>query len=68
VDIIKTVEKAKYFNTLEKYHIYKMSKDRFYMNDTYVDTYNPIFETLYQATAHMPQSPIYNRTGSTTQS
>jgi hypothetical protein len=27
-------------------------------HDTYIDTYNPIFETLHQVVEHMPQSPI----------
>jgi hypothetical protein len=47
VDIIKTGKKGKHLNTLEKYHIYRISKDNLHMNDTY----NPIFETLYEVYA-----------------
>jgi hypothetical protein len=48
MDIRKTGKKGKHLNTLEKYRIYKISKDNLHMNDTYIDTYNPIFETLYE--------------------
>jgi hypothetical protein len=48
MDIIKTGKKGKHLNTLEKYHIYGISKDNVQKNDTYIDTYNPIFETLYK--------------------
>jgi hypothetical protein len=39
-------KKEKHINTLEKYHIYKMSKDELNMNDTYIDAYNPIFKVM----------------------
>jgi hypothetical protein len=42
MDIIKTEKKGKHLNTLEKYHIYKISENRLHMNDTYIDIYNPI--------------------------
>jgi hypothetical protein len=47
-DMVKIGKKRKYLNTLEKYCIYRMSKDYLHMNDTHIDTYNPIFETLYE--------------------
>jgi hypothetical protein len=34
MDIIKTQEKRKHLNTLEKYHIYEIHKDRLCMSDT----------------------------------
>jgi hypothetical protein len=40
--------KGKHLNTLEKYHIYKISKDRLHMYDTYIDKNKPIFETLQE--------------------
>jgi hypothetical protein len=46
MDIIKTERKR--LNTLEKYHIYWISKDDLHMNDMYIDTYKPIFEALYE--------------------
>jgi hypothetical protein len=48
VDIIKTENKGKHLNTLEKYQIYKISKNKLHMNVTHIDTYNQIFETLQE--------------------
>jgi hypothetical protein len=60
--IYRTITDATYItkkaNTLEKYHIYKSSKDNLHMNDMY----NPIFETLHgnlcQTAAHTPTFPL----------
>jgi hypothetical protein len=49
--IITTAKKGRHLNTLERYHIYKLSKEKLHMNDTYIDTYNPIFEVLQEANA-----------------
>jgi hypothetical protein len=62
MEIITLIRKGKYLNTLEKYHIYKASKDNLNMNDTHIDTHNPIFETLHeiytrQQYTHLPHSP-----------
>jgi hypothetical protein len=46
MQVIRTERKGKHLNTLEKYHIQKISKERLHMNDTYNETHNPIFETL----------------------
>jgi hypothetical protein len=48
MEIIQIDKKGKHLNTLEKYHIYKMSKNRLHINDTYIDVCNPIFEVLYE--------------------
>jgi hypothetical protein len=48
MNTIKTEKKGKHFNTLQKYHIYKISKNGLHMNDAYIDIYNPIFETLQE--------------------
>jgi hypothetical protein len=46
---IRTMErKGNHLNTLERYHIYKSSKENLHMNDTYVDIRNPIFEALQE--------------------
>jgi hypothetical protein len=50
-DIIKTGKKGTYLDTLEKYHIYRISKDNLQMNDTY----NPIFRTLCELYARQQQ-------------
>jgi hypothetical protein len=47
MDAIKTGMKFRHLNAFEKYHIYKISRDKLYMNDIYSDTYNPIFQTLH---------------------
>jgi hypothetical protein len=47
-DVIRTGRKGRYLNTLGKYYIYKISSNNFYMNDMYIDTYNPIFQTLHE--------------------
>jgi hypothetical protein len=48
MDIIKTGSKSKDLNILEKYDGCKISKDKLHMNDTYIDTSNPIFDTLHE--------------------
>jgi hypothetical protein len=47
--VIETEKKGKHVNTLEKYHIvYKISKARLHMNDTYIDIYDPIFKVIQE--------------------
>jgi hypothetical protein len=46
--IIKMEKKEKHLSTLERYHMYKVSKNRLHMNDTYIGVCNPIFETLQE--------------------
>jgi precorrin-6B methylase 2 len=48
VDIIRTEKKGKHLNTLEKYHNYLSKKDNLQINETHIDTFNPILETLYE--------------------
>jgi hypothetical protein len=43
IDIIWKGKKGKHLNILTKYHIHKIGRNNFHMNDTY----NPIFETLH---------------------
>jgi hypothetical protein len=47
-DFIRTYRKAKHLNMLEKYHIYKISKDSLQMNDTHThtDIRNPLLKAL----------------------
>jgi hypothetical protein len=66
MEIITQGRKGKYLNTLEKY-IYKASKDNLNMNDTHIDTHNPIFKTLHeiytrQQYTHLPHSPPTTKT------
>jgi hypothetical protein len=48
MEIITTGRKGKYFNTLEKYRIYEISRGNLHMNDIHIDTHNPIFEALHE--------------------
>jgi hypothetical protein len=47
MESITTRKKGKYLNTLERYHIYEISRENLHMNNTYIDTHNPIFEALH---------------------
>jgi hypothetical protein len=46
MEIMETGKKGKYLNTLEKYHILRISKENIHMNDISTEAYNPIFEEL----------------------
>jgi hypothetical protein len=48
VDITRTHRKGKHLNTVGKYHIYKVSKNNLQMNDTDIDTHNPISRALQE--------------------
>jgi hypothetical protein len=48
MEIITTGRTGKYLNTLEKYNIYQINRDNLHMNNTYIDTYNPIFKALHK--------------------
>jgi hypothetical protein len=48
MDILRMGRKGRHLNTLEKYCIYKISRKNLHMNDTHIDTYNPIFQTLHE--------------------
>jgi hypothetical protein len=43
-----TQRKGRHLNTLERYYMYKMRKNGTQMNDTYIDTQNPIFEIIQE--------------------
>jgi hypothetical protein len=46
--IMKIEKNGKHLNMLEKYHIYKVTKNRLQMNDAHIDVCNPIFEALQE--------------------
>jgi hypothetical protein len=48
MDIIRMGRKGIHLNTLEKYYIYKISRNKLHMNDTHIDTHNSIFQTLHE--------------------
>jgi hypothetical protein len=48
LDVIRTGKKGRHLNTMEKYHMYRISRNNSHMNDTYIDTYTPIFQNLHE--------------------
>jgi hypothetical protein len=48
MDIIRAGSKGRHINTLETYHIYKISRNNLHMNDTHMETHNPIFQTVHE--------------------
>jgi hypothetical protein len=76
MEVIRTGRKDRHLNTLEKYHIYKISRNNLHINDTYIDIYNAIFPTLHEfydgeqhrhppkitLKAHKPSTWVYNWT------
>jgi hypothetical protein len=62
LDILHIERKGPLMNTLEWFHIYKLSKENMHMNDTYADTYNPIFNLItnyYKNTTPTPTPPHF---------
>jgi hypothetical protein len=67
--IIRTQRIGKHLNTLEKYHIYKISKDNMHINDANIDTHNQVFRALQEMDTnkqHTRPTP-YTKTKRTTQ-
>jgi hypothetical protein len=52
MEVITTGKKGKYFNILERYHIYEISRENRHMDSAHIDTHNPIFETLRKITLY----------------
>jgi hypothetical protein len=46
MDVIRTGRKGRYLNTLEKYHIYKISRKNLHM--IHIEAHNPIFLTAQE--------------------
>jgi hypothetical protein len=47
--ILHNIGKGAHMNTLEKFHIYEITKQGMHLSDTFTDMTNPIFNTLIQA-------------------
>jgi hypothetical protein len=43
LSILHQKKKGLLLNTLEQFHIHKLTKENLQLNDTQTDTYNPIF-------------------------
>jgi hypothetical protein len=59
LDILHIERKGSLMNTLERFHIYKLSRENMHMNDTYADSYNPISNliTKYYKKYHANPNP-----------
>jgi hypothetical protein len=57
MDVIHIMGKVDLLNTLERFYIYDLSKKKLQMNDTYTDTYNPIFSLLIKNNLHKNYPP-----------
>jgi hypothetical protein len=49
-EVIRLDRKGQRMNTWERFHIYKLSKEGIQLNDTYADSYNPIFKLISNQT------------------
>jgi hypothetical protein len=48
MDVIRIGRKGRHLNTLEKYHIYEISRNNLHMNETCIELHNPIFQTVHE--------------------
>jgi hypothetical protein len=46
LNILHCEKNGPLMNSLEQFHIHRLTKDRLQLNDTYTDTYNPIFDLI----------------------
>jgi hypothetical protein len=46
LNILHHEKKGPLMNTLKQFHIHRLKKDNLQLNDTYTDTYNPIFDLI----------------------
>jgi hypothetical protein len=61
MDIIRTGRKSRHLNTLERYHIYKISRNKLYMNDIYIEEHNLIFQTVHKLYDRQPYTYYLER-------
>jgi hypothetical protein len=57
--IIKAERKGKHLNTLEGYHIQRISKEGLHMNYIHIEARNPVFETLHEKTLDSSTNTLY---------
>jgi hypothetical protein len=48
MDIINVTQKGRLMNTIEKFHTYCAHKEDVHMNEILFDTYNSIFDAIYE--------------------
>jgi hypothetical protein len=50
MEVIRLDRKGQRMNTWERFHICKLGKEGIQLNDTYADSYNPIFKLISNQT------------------
>jgi hypothetical protein len=48
MDVIRIGRRSRHLNILERYHIYKISRNNLHVNDAHIEAHNPIFQTLHE--------------------
>jgi hypothetical protein len=48
IDVIRVGWKSRYLNNLERYNIYKISRNNLHMSDIYIEEHNPIYQTVQE--------------------
>jgi hypothetical protein len=62
MEIITTGKKGKHLNKLERYYIYKTNKENIQMNNTHIETYNPIFQAIHELNTVQQPPPLSPQT------
>jgi hypothetical protein len=52
MEVLQIKNKAQFPNTLKRFHIYDLSRQKLQMNDTFTDIHNPIFDLIIKYTYH----------------
>jgi hypothetical protein len=48
MDVIRTGREGRHLNALERYQIYKISRNSLHMNNTHIEAHNRIFQTVHE--------------------
>jgi hypothetical protein len=58
MDVVRIGRKGQYLNTLEKYYIYKISREKLHMNDTNIENTIPYLKNYKKFTTHPLPTPL----------
>jgi hypothetical protein len=48
MDVISTGRESRYLHTVERYHIYKISKNNLHINDVHIEVHNLVFQIIHK--------------------
>jgi hypothetical protein len=63
--ILRIEKKSQILNTYERFHTYNVSKQNIQLNDTFTETYNPIYDTIlsnFPIKKKLPLGPLHTLT------